>query len=275
MALFFESGDREELLSQVTPLMAVDYLGLPTKRYGTNLSILCPNPEHHDQHYGSCMITHDGKRCTCFSQCGGRSYSALQILIWQGGYSFYDAMCVLADLAGRTEEYEASNRRNMEPQLREIRALTAEQKKQIKMAMFPKIKAVKNVTSKRPDTGDYFRDDNGDYVIYDSGNYRNPWLEMAKNDPDTLDWLIQNKCKEQMLTIDYLRKQIKDPLSSEASKAAYEIMKEYSISLFDMLNTLNDMYQEIEELYVTCGGRIRNPKKMLENFIALNLAFAS
>lgn len=41
-----------------------------------------------------------------------------------------------------------------------------------------------------------FRDASGDYIWYES--VTNPWVELARDDPETLNWMIQGKCEEKM-----------------------------------------------------------------------------
>ena len=87
MALYFREGDREELLKEVTPLTAVEYLGIETRRCGSSLSILCPSPDHNDQHYGSCMLTRGGTFCKCYA-CG-KHFNALDLILNTKDCSYY------------------------------------------------------------------------------------------------------------------------------------------------------------------------------------------
>lgn len=255
MALYFEEEDVKILTDAVTPLQAVEFLGLERKRYGSNESILCPDPGHNDRHYGSCMITKGGTRCKCYA-CN-KSFSSLQILKLAGGYDFYDAMCILADLAGMEGDYEASKKKHTPKP--SYRRLTNEQKKMIGLATRQELRLVKNVTSDRDEAGaSGYRDEDGMYLCYDTAP--NPWVEMAKDSPEEFDWMIRSKCIEKIVDLNLLKRDLKNPLESNRSKAVYEIISKYQINLRDVFSSIDMKIQEVKELYYECGGNLVNDK---------------
>lgn len=266
MALYFQEGDKEELLKEVTPLDAVEYLGIETRRQGHNLSILCPAHDHNDQHFGSCIISHEGTRCKCYA-CG-RSFSALTIILEETGCSYYEGMCTLAYLSGHDSDFEARNRTsNTRNDL--FKSFNEIRKKDIGISPYSRIRNVTNYSSERPESGDYFKDQDGMYVVCSKSDW-NPWRELISEDPETADWLIRNKCKERMITIDYMIRQIKDPFSTPLSTLTYEVMEKFRIRLPEVLRLLKLNYSEVEEMYVEHGGSIVGIKEIALNLIGMH-----
>ena len=273
MALYFREGDREELLKEVTPLTAVEYLGIETRRCGSNLSILCPSPDHNDQHYGSCMITRGGTFCKCYA-CG-KHFNALDLILDTTGCSYYEGMCTLASLSGRENEFEASARPSTQEEEHDSRFqnFNGKTKSLIGISPYSHIRNYKSYQMERPESGDFIREKSGDYVLYDSGKW-NPWMDLIKNDPDTAEWLIQNKCKEKMVEYDYLLRQLKDPFSTKASTIAYELMEQYQFRLSQFLRIIKNDYAKIEEIYVDHGGSLIKPEELVMSLIGMYAVFA-
>ena len=273
MALYFREGDREELLKEVTPLTAVEYLGIETRRCGSSLSILCPSPDHNDQHYGSCMLTRGGTFCKCYA-CG-KHFNALDLILNTKDCSYYEGMCILASLAGRENDFEASARPSSKEQEQDLRFqnLNGKIKSLIGISQYSHIRNFKNCQMDRPESGNFIREESGDYVFYDSGKW-NPWMDLIKNDPDTAEWLIRNKCKEKMVEYDYLLRQLKDPFSTKTSTIAYEIMEQYQLRLSMLLKIIKNDYAKIEEIYVNHGGSLIKLEEMVMNLIGMYAVFA-
>lgn len=268
MAMYFSEEDIDYLKELVTPLMAVQALGIETRKFGRDLSILCPSPDHNDQHFGSCKIMYNGKVCKCFA-CN-RTFTSLQIVMLETGCSLYEGMCTLAEIAGVEEQFEASNNKTSTKEL--IKNLPNELKNLIGLAAFSKIANIDNCSDYREGDANYMRDKNGDYVRYNNGNWK-PWLDLRKENPETFDWLIRNKCKEKMVAIDLLKKKIRDSNGSEISNLCYEFIGRYQYSLTEMLNELDRIYEIISNLYVEHGGRIRDRKIMALNVLKIQTAY--
>lgn len=76
----------------------VDALGIDGERKGRYLAILCPNPDHHDRHIGSCMINLEKQECRCYS-CGAR-YDVISLAQTVNGSSFPEACRFVMDACG-------------------------------------------------------------------------------------------------------------------------------------------------------------------------------
>lgn len=271
MALYFQEDDKMELIDAVTPLQAVEYLGIETQRRGQNISILCPAPEHNDRHFGSCMIEHHGRTCKCYA-CG-RRLTSLSILMLAGGYTLYDAMCILAEISGMSDKFEASKKENQKRIHQKSKTVPLQTRRMLNLSTNSHIKAVLNAVQTRPESGNCIRDNNGDYVILNSVLW-NPWTELCQQEPETADWLIRNKCEEKMLQLDYLIHQLKNPMSTKISEMFYEIRQIYGFSLTEAIAFYQRQYQEIENIYVEHGGTLSDAETIANKIYMLNRTLA-
>ena len=83
------------------PLVVAESIGLEVKRYGSKLSILCPNPEHADRHFGNCKLTNEGYKCYA---CGdhGDVFTLVQNAL---GVSAHESYSIVADICGGQEHF--------------------------------------------------------------------------------------------------------------------------------------------------------------------------
>lgn len=267
MAMYFSDEDIELLQEEVTPLMAIQALGIETRKQGSNLSILCPSPDHNDQHFGSCMIMHHGRVCKCFA-CG-RSFTSLQIIMMETGCGLYEGMCTLAEIAGMEDCFNASKQQVAK---KVDKMLPNTVKQQIGLAIYSKIANILNNSDCREDDSHYLRANDGSYLKVNGGNWK-PWNDLRKEDPETFEWLVRNKCKEKLLSIDMLRKKIRSMNGAEISSYCYDLMKTYEISPNEILQELDQIYNFIETVYVEHGGKIKDSKVMALNVLGNYVAY--
>lgn len=258
MGLYFNREDKEILNAAVTPMQIVDFLGIAGRRIGNNISILCPASDHTDHSYGNCIIYDQGRKCRCFS-CN-RSFSALTLLIEAGGYSYYDAMCVLASLAHMEDKFEASGKKREHI---ELPKLNNEEKRLIGIASFPKIKMVKGVLPERNEKKQTFRDSSGDFVWYETVS--NPWVDLARDDPDTLNWMIQGKCQEKMTQFGLVRKTL---FHSKDEKGMLLNRMIENLQLSEENQTMSECIIELEKqlvlIYKRFGGHLTGREMAVE-----------
>lgn len=181
--LLFEDEDKRELLEEVSIIDVLDFLGVEYRNFGCRKSILCPDRlNHNDQHYGSCYIYENSNTVHCFV-CN-KSFDAIELLRLNG-YSYYDALCTLADLSGSPSRFEKQPERK---QCR-IPRLTKEQRKLI--GLYPERRRIKLYTSiqeNKPDTRDYDivfseAEEENTYLPYKTLGY-NPWIKLQKENPE-------------------------------------------------------------------------------------------
>ena len=231
MGLYFEKEDKEILNEAVTPLQVVEYLGLPGQKIGPNISILCPASDHNDHSYGNCVVYDQGRKCRCFA-CQ-RSFTPLSILIEAGHYSFYEAMCILASMA------------HMD---------------------FPKIQMAKGVLPGRDEKKRTFRDASGDYIWYES--VTNPWVELARDDPETLNWMIQGKCEEKMTQLGLIRKNLDDSEQNEIGAFIEAVLQNCHLTNEKprMTEYVIELEKQLLKIYHRFGGSLSG-KEMGATFL--------
>lgn len=244
MGLYFTEEDKSDLLKEVSARTVIDYLNIETKKVGSTISILCPQPEHNDRHYGSCVIVHD----EIFCYACRKKTNTINLLMWEGGMSYYEAICTLAELSGHPQDYEASKKHDV-TQKKQVMRLNNEQKALIGLSKSSYPRAVKNITFDKPEKGGYFRDENGEYVICDGLGY-NPWLCLAKDEPENFKWMVQNKCLEKMTRIISVVEDIKSDCEGKWSN----LFTSTSLDSYSLVMGLAELYKEIEAIYREYGG---------------------
>lgn len=95
--------ERERLLAVADPRTVAEYIGMPMKRQGKNISILCPHPGHMDRHMGNCFLTDYGYRCY---SCGAKENLADMIRQYKN-VDYQEALGIIADAYGGRERYQS------------------------------------------------------------------------------------------------------------------------------------------------------------------------
>ena len=185
----------------------------------------------------------------------------------------YDAMCILAEISGMSDKFEASKKENQKRIHQKSKTVPLQTRRMLNLSTNSHIKAVLNAVQTRPESRNCIRDNNGDYVILNSVLW-NPWTELCQQEPETADWLIRNKCEEKMLQLDYLIHQLKNPMSTKISEMFYEIRQIYGFSLTEAIAFYQRQYQEIENIYVEHGGTLSDAETIANKIYMLNRALA-
>lgn len=102
MGLYFSESDASFLKESITAREAAEKIGIEINNKN---ELLCPARDHKDMHYGSCKVRAEGK-IYCFA-CN-RYFSSVDILMEAGGMSYYDSLCMLAEMSGNVDRFEAS-----------------------------------------------------------------------------------------------------------------------------------------------------------------------
>lgn len=98
--------DKERLLQDADMEQVADYIKALTKIMGSNISLLCQNPEHDDHNLGNCFITKDGKECICYA-CGHRS-DVIDFVKNHESVGYIEALGIIGDACGGREKYQIS-----------------------------------------------------------------------------------------------------------------------------------------------------------------------
>lgn len=75
-----------------------------------NIGIICPDPNHIDQHFGNCYIKPDG-RYVC--QSCSASGDVFDMVMRFCQVTFYDALEIVADICGSREHYQMNEKDNI------------------------------------------------------------------------------------------------------------------------------------------------------------------
>lgn len=262
MGMYFSEEDKEQLMREVSVMEVIDELHLDTKRCGSSISILCPAPEHNDRHFGSCKVNSRGK-CVCYA-CN-RSFSTIDLLMMEGGLSFYEAMCTLAQLSGHPQDFEQQGKKKENIKPVSFKKLTAEQKKLLGFAEFSNCRAYMGYSFERPDA-ESIRDETGHYIIVNGLGY-NPWRTLSMEEPELFDWMIRNKCKERLVSIGRLCEKVIHIAKSDCNQKT----KEFYIGL---IQGFKDIYNEILEIYLEYDGKITGLDDMERNLNKIHSFFS-
>lgn len=106
------TGSKYEVLNEIKQMIsASDFLSV-LSYYGIKIvknSILCP--VHNDTHYGSCVISKNGKKANCYA-CG-ETIDSIKIVMIKEGLEFQDAVEFLwCNILGRTlPSYEKNSKK--------------------------------------------------------------------------------------------------------------------------------------------------------------------
>lgn len=81
----------------------ISYLGIPTFHKGACTFILCPRPDHEDEHPTNCYYKEGWNNVLC--RVCNTSINAIDLIIYTTGKSYGDAADLLWDISGRPDWY--------------------------------------------------------------------------------------------------------------------------------------------------------------------------
>ena len=158
-----------------------EYLGMEIKKN----SILCPNPDHNDRNFGNCHFNRDG---SLYCYACGKGFNSLDLMIYEGGLNFPDAVRAVADLAGYRLR-EQGERKRWVPHL------TKEEAELLAIPMsHKKVKLPTTISSFPPDEGKY--DEIISVKTTEYVGYReeiSPWTTIKESDPEAYKFLVEQR----------------------------------------------------------------------------------
>lgn len=195
--MFFEEDDIKTLTQEVSIRDALADVGIKTYRKGSLDAICCL--KHNDSKPTNCFIYDDTNVCYCYA-CG-QATNNIEVYT-ANGYSFYEALCRLAELSGNPEQFEKEKKKKR----RELPALSREEK--ILLGFNPKrpvIKQYVNTTTIPPKDRNYTarlvdaEDGSGEaewiYDVYTEAP-ENPWTSLKRDNPVAYLEMILGKILE-------------------------------------------------------------------------------
>lgn len=181
----------DEIYSRTTGLEVAEALGLDISddcRY-----ILCPNPEHHDTNFGSCVL--QDYACYCFA-CS-KSTSLIDMVMQTKGWKDKQGFAKSVEwLARLTKVCGSSNEAAIED---EMPPFTKEELNLVGLHHLVNPKSFINISDTKPDKKTE-RDGNGEYLIKER-NVSFSMTEMFRNDPLCYYSIIQGKIVEKLKLI--------------------------------------------------------------------------
>lgn len=190
--------------------VVAESIGLQMKRRGARYSILCPNPEHNDKHFGNCVLTPKGFKCY---SCGayGDVFDLVRLAL---NVSKQEAYGIVADICGGRDNFiikQSNQEKSKKPfvklpdrELLEFIGLhqgSADRYSPMSVYMCKRI--LDPLEPYEPNPGESVRFEPGKTpeedckVIYQRIS-SNPLQELANEEPAIFRELIYNKAKETM-----------------------------------------------------------------------------
>lgn len=187
-SFYFDKDAKRRINSSVTALDVIKILGVPTKRVGNRISILCPSPDHADTNFGSCSIDSRGN-CYCYV-CQKR-FLPIDMMMNLGGYSLYEAVTVLAEVAGVRDEYIAKEHPQRNPLL-----LSKDERELLGLSGFGRGYQIKGISDSKPTDGTPYIVKGDEYLLIEYTNEGDRLKSLLDNDPDVYKELIRSKIRE-------------------------------------------------------------------------------
>lgn len=254
--------DKEELDEITSGMIVAKYLGMNIQKRGNYHFIKCPGHEartgHPDKNATNCVLTKYGYHCFA---CNAKVdvYQMVQEVL---KCSYYEALTVVADACGGVSLFEITNEKReilKENMAVRKRMPSQEMLQMIGLGLNKKhTKIIKaSYASKEECSFSPEKEMIGDVVWYNDVQDHNEisLMLLAKEDPETFRWLIQNKCQDTMdqyinLCENYFHAQSKFrnllPLLFP-EVAGIELRKQ-------MLSVIMKQYKQVRELYQYYGG---------------------
>lgn len=226
-SFYFDKDAKRRINESVSALDVVHLLGVPTKRIGNRLSILCPSPEHSDNNFGSCSIDSKGN-CYCYV-CRKR-FTPIDMMMDIGGYSLYDAVTALAEYTGCQSEYVAKNLPKESPLM-----LSKEEKELLGLKGYGRSYRIIGCSDRKPENGESYIVRGEEYLLIEYTHEGDRLKQLLENEPDVYIRLIRDKIKErtQMIRI----------YAGEFGKGDPEVQKEY----FDTIHKLKKLAERFAD----------------------------
>lgn len=272
MALYFTKEEAEELKANVSFPRLLDYIGIPTKKVGKQVCILCPNPSHNDRHYGSCVVRDSGAYCYA---CGTFT-NASRLLIDFEGYKPYEAFTMMADCMGVSSLYEQKGK-----SLQEIERERKERARAPKflykhedavlLGLIPDkhIERVLNYSfspfdsQKNTVVHKEFQND-GELLHYETEKEGSLLREFEKEDPEAFLFLMQQKAKERMFDAAFTYELLVKPHQAPKILNAVRPSKEH---MDEVLKGLINIYEKAKEILIKYGGTAPTVKELADEMV--------
>lgn len=272
MALYFTKEEAKELKANTSFPKVLDYLSIPTKKKGNQVCILCPNPEHDDKHYGSCVVKEDGAYCyACHTKI-----TAAKLLIDYEGMKPNEAFTVMADIMGVTALYEQSGKSHTEieedkkKRKKEPKFLyNEEDAKIIGLHPFPfiertvKLSCLPFESQEKNSKVHTTTQEDGEPLYIETMRGGNPLRDFEKEDPEAFRYLMQTKARERMFEAAFTYELIKN--QRLAPKILKDVLEGQDID--PILNAMRELYEDARRILIKYGGKVPSIKELAAEMV--------
>lgn len=213
-----------ELIREEMEVSAVlDYHDMPYRKIGNHYDIYCPDPEHHDHHFGNCRMQEDG-RYYCFACKNGGSI--FDFFMQQFDCSFPQAAEMITEALGGPDIFLTTTHRwgsfdedgflaeSISNKDKELLRLKKEKTR-------PRIP--KDFTYEKPENGEfrtvYQKMDDEElkgYLIIKPSKEMFSLKALYNEDREAYDFLVVGKARERM--IEFLEEMIQNPCNKKAKE---------------------------------------------------------
>lgn len=247
--------DLRELLNSVTAESVAEYIGLEIQSHGKRKEILCPNPEHNDHHFGSCILLSQGYMCYACGATGG----LIDLVKKSMQVGTGEAIRIIAESTGEPSLFllpNNTNDGNSRPP--PVRILTDDKLELIGLAparskvwlYTSAYEADEPRTLKKNEREEWLPgdDNHGDYVVIARLIDQSPIKTLAREEPIVYRKLICDKAEEAI-------ENYWDLYGLVCSMA--DTSHEFKAL---MMQSIQSIITEIEDILIDHGGKIKQKK---------------
>lgn len=196
--------DREKIYDFLSGRDVAEMLGMEIHSMGHRETILCPDKEHNDRHFGSCFLTNKG--CHCFV-CQ-KNMNLEEMVMKQTGVSYIQSLQMLSEYA-KIDPVNNSN-----AILQSIIRLPFTKEEFELMGFCPNDAGISVVTEFNFQKKENTRVKRDPYDITMQAGYmtmqtawKNPLKDLFKDNPEAFYYIINGKIDEQIENITYILNQ--------------------------------------------------------------------
>ena len=259
---------------QVSILDAVEALGIPTRKKGRRISILCPC--HDDRHFGSCFLYNNRFHCYACNEQG----DVIDLVQKKLGLDFQDTLNWFSDNFNGCFEYSEENLKKIKKVSRKkafIEELMLDDEALMKIGLINKpVKVIKKQTDYKYNdlrAGETLNTDNNGNVFVLSTVIKDPFRRLFIEDFPMYKYIVNNAIKQKIAETIYYwemfkkKKISKKNVSSRNMFLLYKQVKSSSNKKTAIEAVRKAVREEIINLYsymVDESNNPRNPAKTVD-----------
>lgn len=256
----------EELMNSVTAESVAEYAGIEMQSHGKRKTILCPNPNHIDRHFGNCFLTPQGYICYACGAKGG----IIDLIANSLQISKKKAVDIIAESTGDPAIFVSHKGKRSKKQKTQFVKVLPDDKLDL-IGLAPAQSEVRVYTRAYYEDEDWtlgageneewFPGDKAgeNYIIISKLADRSPLKTLAREEPNVYQELICGKAEESIEQYESLYTLIHNIVG---------INPEFRIL---MERVIQSIIAEIEEILIEHGGQIKKDKHIFGKLRSANI----